>query len=254
MKVKVRRKDSTSNSQSSMTKRVDGVQPDVVEDKKITELEPKRIALAKIGEENYLLDKVTSELFPESGEWWSSCFNRPKTLALSNLPCHLRDDMWLTQYLLNKVNRISISPLTKTQVYDYVRTSLYFNQERNAYEQRIVEWQIKWVLNGGGNYSLPTGMDDDERLNMMPDCDIYFRKIIMKTLMNIGMNRIAIEEGLEKNSHLWREEYMEMAYNIRYNCCGFEDTMIMLPPTDEEHKKNWLAMREYEYYQDHKKV
>ena len=45
---------------------------------------------------------------------------------------------------------------------------------------------------------------------------------------------------------------MEIAYGVEISCGRFEDIMIRTPPTDEEYKKNWLAIREYDYYCTHK--
>ena len=202
---------------------------------------------------DYKLDKITMAMFPQSGSWKSWCFYRPKEVKRENLPCHLRDYNWLTKLFI-ETSKQSFHPahLTTTEVYKYITTSPFFEQERHKYEQRIVEWQINWVLRGGGNYSLPSGMDDDDSLKRMPNCDNLFREIIMLTLSDIGMHKDAINEGLERCSDLWRREYMEIAYGVEFGCGRFEDIMTRTPPTDEEHKKNWLAIREYDYYCTHK--
>lgn len=43
-------------------------------------------------------------------------------------------------------------------------------------------------------------------------CDYAFRKGIVDTLLAIGMDINAIEEGIEKNADMWRDQYMNLAF------------------------------------------
>lgn len=249
MKVKVRIKGTDEEVKRKLTA------TEIVTYKEAEKKESKEIsATTDTSNPNYLLDYTTLKMFPNSGSWKSWCFDKPREVNIGNLPCHLRDYSWLAQLLRNTSfsNNPMNRSITQTEAYKYVTTSPFFEQERHKYEQRIVEWQIRWVLGGGNNYSLPHGMDDDDSLNRMSNCDYLFREIIMLTLSDIGMNKDAINEGLERCSDLWRKRYMEIAYGVEYGCGDFEDIMTKTPPTDEEHKKNWLAAREYEYYHQHK--
>ena len=59
-----------------------------------------------------------------------------------------------------------------------------------------------------------------------------------------------IEEGLEKYSNIWRHSAMERGFTHKYEPVAF---MMETPDkSDANHKQNWLADREYQYYQAHK--
>ena len=45
-----------------------------------------------------VLREEIKSLFPETGIWYSSCFKRPNEVSKMYLPCHLRDNSWLTKY------------------------------------------------------------------------------------------------------------------------------------------------------------
>jgi len=50
-------------------------------------------------EANGILEKAALNFFPKEGTWYSHCFRQPQDLNMSNLPCHLRDDLWLAKML-----------------------------------------------------------------------------------------------------------------------------------------------------------
>ena len=82
--------------------------------------------------------------------------------------------------------------------------------------------------------------------------DLGFRKGIVDTLMAIGMNKDAIEEGIEKNAPKWRNALMERAFENEYESVFLSIYNYDLPPVVPEFKANWLKLRIYEYYQRHK--
>ena len=93
------------------------------------------------------------------------------------------------------------------------------------------------------------------------NCDLGFRKGIVDTLTAIGIEKEAIEDGIEYNADLWRSIFMERAFDHRFEYVSyfpiFGDNCINLNPTklesaNQDFKKNWIRMREYEYYQQHK--
>lgn len=206
-----------------------------------------------------VLDNASREFFPKDGTWYSNCFRRPIELSMSNLPCHLRDDLWLAKMFQQKQK---LGALSSRYVLNYVRNSDVFNEARHDYEMEIVKWQIKFMIDGGEGW-----ICDDEYggdfINFSTVCDLGFRKGVVDTLSKIGMNCEAIEEGIEKNVSLWRDAYMDMAFRNEYDpiffcydLFGSDESLDINKPTlenvDPLHKDTWLKYRRYEYYQRHK--
>lgn len=194
------------------------------------------------------LEKATLEFFPKTGEWWSNCFRRPIELGMANLPCHLRDDVWLAKMLKKDQNLFYMS---YSKILDYVKTSQFFQEKRHEYELEIVKWQINYMRNGGDGWICDDNYGGDICF-LTPVCDLAFRKGVVDTLSKIGMNKDVIEEGLEKFADLWREIYMSSAFRNEYEPV-FYLSAAQVEPAEEEHKENWLKIRRYEYYKRHKK-
>lgn len=193
-----------------------------------------------------ILDKEVESLFPDDGKWYSSCYKQPKELAENNLPCHLRDNKWLAEYIMKKYKHYLAK---KSDIMDYIYKSEKFAKLRHDYEQRIVSWQIDWMNSDGENW-----ICEDDFFMFSTRCDIIFRKGIVDTLSAIGMDKEAIEEGIEKNSDKWLEKYMEHAFRNQYNSV-FLDTYYSgekLEEPSEEHYTMWRKFRLYNYYNKHK--
>ena len=213
---------------------------------------------------NSILDKATLSFFPKNGRWSSNCFQRDSDLLMGNLPCHLRDNIWLAKML--KYNNKLLYISTK-KVLDYIENSELFNQKRREYEDSIVSWQIKWMIGGGDNWITDPQYGGDF-INMDENYDIGFRKGIVDTLSSIGMNKEVIEEGIEKNADIWRDIVMIHAFYNKYRpsmiCADFSgffggkkdetNNKVFLEEIDPEFKDKWLKMRRYEYYQRHKDI
>lgn len=193
------------------------------------------------------LELAALNFFPKEGNWSSSCFNKSRVLVKNNLPCHLRNNEWLAKMLIKDQNLNSYS---YEEVLNFVENSELFNMLRASYEQEIVKWQINYMKKGGEGW-LCDEKYGGEMVFLSPICDIGFRDGIVKTLTSIGMNRYAIEEGIEKYSSIWRDFFMEQAFNNEFDpvFCYFDE---LDSKPDPEHKKNWLKMRKYEYYQNNK--
>ena len=207
----------------------------------------------KIEIEEYL-DKTLENFFPQQGNWKSSCFSKSKELEEINLPCHIRDDSWLADLIIKKYN---LDFSKKNVILDYIVTSKQFNKLRYEYEQRIVSWQINWMNNGGENWIIDQKLGGDLYL-FSPKCDYAFRKGIVDTLLAIGMDIDAIEEGIEKNANKWRENHMKIAFHNLYSVLptyslshSVNENNILEKPS-QEHYEKWLKLRLYEYYIEHK--
>ncbi len=213
--------------------------------------------------ENMMLEMATMTFFPKDGRWSSSCFNHSNALEIKYLPCHLRDNLWLA-LMLKKEELFGINFI---KIYYFVSNSNLFKRKRNEYEQEIVKFQISWMMNGGEGW-ITKEEYGGSMFFLSPQCDLAFRKGIVDTLSRIGMNRDAIEEGIEKNAK-WRDILMDKAFSNEYepvqakfkgNHKPYDDTFkdeknvnsIKLEPVDLEFKNQWLKMRKYEYYQNNK--
>jgi len=190
-----------------------------------------------------ILDKVTDNFFPKNGKWYSHCFKKPNDLVIANLPCHLRDVDWLVKVFSKNIPHISEEFIKK-----YILTSVYFDTKRKEYEQEIVSWQIDWMNNGGENWIVDSNLGG-ELYMFSPHCAEAFRKGILDTLLAIGMDRDAIEEGIEKNSYKWRKKYIELAFSNMYNPIFYQPN---LPQPSQEHFEKWVKIQLYQYYQQHK--
>lgn len=201
-----------------------------------------------------ILEEEIETFFPKDGIWYSNCFSKPKEVGYGNMPCHLRDNKWLTSLMLQKLD---LNNTYYDEVYAYLLSSNEFQEKRHEYELEIVKWQINFTPDG--ECLLMDEAHGSDLWKMTEDCDKSFRWSVKHTLEAIGMNSDVIEEGLEKYSDLWRDTYMKLAFNNRYNpltsipyLIGRNDNFIRLSKPDEKHKEKWLELRKYEYYLEHK--
>lgn len=173
-----------------------------------------------------------------------------KVVDKNNLPCHLRDTKWLAALIMKKYD---LHSLGKEVIEEYVRDSLYFNKLRSEYEQKIVKWQINWMLNGGENWIVDPKYGS-ELVDFSPMYDYAFRKGIVDTLLAIGMDIEAIEEGIEKNADMWQVPIMNTAFNNGFNPVWYriDSNESKLKEVNPLFKESWLKYRKWKYYQEHK--
>lgn len=198
----------------------------------------------KINEE---LENATLNFFPKSGSWTSGCFKKSKELSMSNLPCNLRDDVWLAMMLEKNQN---LSHIKHKEIRKFVKSS-FFQEKIHEYELEIVRWQIKWIMNRGENWIIDENYGGDF-VYLSPVVDLGVRKGVIDTLTAIGMNIDVIEEGIERHANIWRNQMMEIAFENEYKPINFLSESQSIP-VSEEHREKWLQLRRYEYYQRHKK-
>ena len=173
-------------------------------------------------EANVILEEEIKNFFPKEGVWYDNCFSRPREVWSVNLPCHLRDNAWMSQ-LLHKVlkdKRIYIKPHTIKQFMDNSET---FAELRHEYELKIVEWQIDWVMMGGTNWLPPNGSDEFS-LIFSEDYDKIVRDGIVKTLKAIGMDAEVVEEGLV--SDIFAHPQSDVTKDILSNLTNVKTSMV----------------------------
>ncbi len=198
---------------------------------------------------NVILEEEIKEFFPSEGTWLSHCFKQPDEISYDNLPCHLRDNSWMSNLLQNVLYNKGVY-IPQHTIKKFMNNSEEFTNLRHEYELRIVKWEINWISKGGENWLPPNGEDELSML-FSEDIDKIIRGGVVRTLKAIGMNGEIIEEGLEKYADTWRPAAMSMGFIHKYE--PFTFTKGTPESADAKHKQNWLANREYEYYQEHKR-
>lgn len=198
------------------------------------------------------LSQDIKSFFPESGTWNGVCFSQSNDIQRRYLPCHLRDTNWMSQLLSKELYAEKYVHVSPAVIKLFMDTSAEFAKLRHDYELRIVQWQINYITHDGENWLLPEGFDDLSGLTS-PDVDKMIRGGVVKTLRAIGMDGEVIEEGLEKYADLWREDAMLRSCRNLFNpFLSSIKNWSDREPISDSHKKNWLADREYAYYQEHK--
>lgn len=185
---------------------------------------------------------INEQLEKASTDFWESeLFKKPARSWMS----HLRDHNWLATTLREQQH---LDHIDLVQSLNFVQTAPLFIQQRHNCEQELVKRQIEWMVKGGEGWIV-----DEQYGGMMTrfheDSDLGFRKGIVDTLTADGMDLEAIEEGIEKNANLWREKEMNLAFQNRYEPFLMNCDMELVDP---EHRKQWLRIRRYEYYKQHK--
>lgn len=207
------------------------------------------IPLKKLNDDEIvaILEEEIKEFFPKTGIWYSYCFRRPNDIAYGYLPCHLRDNLWMCKLLHKDLNKKGLY-IPQQTIKSFMDTSENFAELRHNYELEIVKWQINWIMGGGENWLMPSGYDEFSLMHS-PDVDKMVRGGVVKTLRAIGMDREVIEEGLEKNPG-WRSICISKGFSNEFEPIKFSARSA--GPADDSHRKNWIAVKEYLYYQEHK--
>lgn len=239
-----------------ITKRKEQSAPKQEDVKLPTPSEEKEIVRSIMSQEEIdaeeILESALKDFFPTTGDWWSSCFDRPTTLYMSNMPCNLRDDEWMAQMFQKQKNLYNF--VNYYDILFFVRNSQVYKEARHNYELEIVKWQIQFIKDGGSGWICDDKYGGDAMM-FTGVCDLGFRKGVLDTLTAIGMNREVIEEGLEKYAYMWRDNYMSRAFSNDYEPFFYlADPNAYLEPIDEEHKSKWIRYRKYEYYKRHKEI
>lgn len=198
-----------------------------------------------------ILEEEIKNFFPKKGAWRSVCFRRSNDIAYINLPCHLRDNAWMSKLFHNSLSHKDID-IPECTIQKFMDSSETFAHLRHEYELLIVKWQINWIMGGGDNWLIPDGYNDLSDL-VSEDVDGLIRGGISKTLRAIGMDHAVIEEGIEKYADIWRPVAMRRGFHNKYEPFVFgEGLLIAADPADSTHRENWIADREYQYYQKYK--
>ena len=198
-----------------------------------------------------MLTKSIESLFPSEGDWSTECYKKPTEYQERNLPCHLRDNDWMAGYIQAQFVKDGVNIPTGS-IKHFLQESKRFQELRHRYELEIVKWQITQMCEGSTNWLrpeiIPIGYGEIS-LHIGRSVDRMFRKGIVNSLSAIGMHKDVIEEGIEKNRDMWLDKYMQQSFDHTYNPKFYDGPQP--ERASEEHRKNWIKTRIYEYYQDH---
>ncbi|MBQ9790760.1 MAG: hypothetical protein IJW24_04145 [Clostridia bacterium] len=219
-----------------------------VKENKKSDEQPKYVVVSDEKEQETILNEEIETFFPENGRWGSNCFRRSSELGFGNLPCHLRDNEWMSQLLEKQLLRKGLSIPAPT-IQQFMNKSDRFNELRHNYELEIVRWQINYMKNDGEGWLIPKGYDDFS-IMVSPDAVDIFRGGVVRTLTAIGMDPEVVEEGIEKNADMFRERYISSGFSNQFEPVHYHRGSPA--PADEEHRQNWLKAKRYEYYCKHK--
>lgn len=203
-----------------------------------------------------IIDTEIERFFPETGAWTGRAYERGYDIAFYYFPCHLRDNNWLSEYLKKRIAYNQKVNVDVNDIFNYIQNDNKFNKKRHEYELRLVRWQICHMLRGGDGWVMPKGCSEVDLL-ISPKVDKIFREGIYLTLTSIGMDSEVVEEGIEKYADLWREGNMRAAFHHVYNPTKYkisDEQIEFVPNIEETHEQNWLKLRLYNYYQDHKEM
>ena len=202
---------------------------------------------------------------------------KKKTSVFSNkyyteeyLPSHIRDDKWMTRYIINKLSQILIPSkflgYNPTNVRMYIAEDQKFNHVRNSYEARVLDKELNILLRECRMADLHDKEVTDANL-MIPSSIInsksaeeMFRLEIIKRASKLNIKKNTIELFLERQNSRWLEYTMGFSYRNRYmpslnnkgNTPLAHGVDIINKIANNE--KHWIHLNELSYYQRHKAV
>ena len=174
--------------------------------------------------ENLLLTTI-NEIFKKNN------ISNIETIHKNNIIRNLRNEEYITRLLLKFHEDI---PYTK--IYDFVKRNQKLHNLINEYEQEVILTYLQqFVIN-----------IEAEEYELI-ELEEIFRRSVINNLTALGINKIAIEECLEINNHLWFEQCVNKS---------FESKFIYDEQSKEYyyHKLYFTKMRRYIYYQRHKYI
>ena len=205
------------------------------------------------------LNSAIRNFFPNTGVWYSSCFNRSKELNIDNLPCHLRDYKWMASMLQKEAN---LYDMDVDVIEGYITNSSLFNSLRDKYEKKIVKWQIEYMINGGEGWIVDSTYGGD--FSTMDDkCVEQFRKGVFHTLISIGIDADVIDFCLQEYSDMWFSKMLNQSFNNMFECThsfpiidgnAVDLNTYDMHKSEPEFRRAWIKLRKYEYYLENKKI
>ncbi len=184
------------------------------------------------------LNFATLNFFPLTGFWDLEILDNKEELTEDNFACNLNNNYWLAQ-MFHKNEELFSIPFS--EILNYVTNSTFFANHKHEYALKIVKWQIMWLMNGGSNYLKIYSDSIVKAFLNSSECDLYFRWWIIETLKQLDLPVEIIQEGLEKNAYLWRNQVMEKTF---FNIYKYNTKELQM------NKEKWLCLRQYKYYQN----
>ena len=195
-----------------------------------------------------ILEEATLNFFNKEPKF--SVKRTYKNYHRDSLIYNLYDNEWLAKALKHQEQ---LSFISIFKIVEYIKTSSFFEEQKQKYIKKLIQNQIKSLLNNHEDYIVDTE-SDVQFLFENPNCDILFRKEIVNTLSSFNIPLETIEEGIEKNLSLWLNKLILLSFN---NTFQFMQTNVENPSVTEmiqTFKNKWIKLRKYEYLKAHKET
>ncbi len=197
------------------------------------------------------------------------------------LPYHLNDKPWLAKYLaevyqhlqsnqallknhkVTKRDAVRAIPLASFE--KYVNESPMFATQRNQYEQDLVKaYAVVSKSQAGDDFYADGATKAQERESIF--YDELLRKRVVGAMRTLGVNRLNVEDALEMNLDLWRDEARAISFlntfkvnkvlaSLKVNnplLEGRTHALVELKKREKELYGKWTTLRNYHYYLNHK--
>lgn len=176
-----------------------------------------------------------------------------------NLPFHLYDTEWLSQYTQKVLQAAKIQP-EPANVAIYVSHAVQFDQARQNYLTRLIKAQTNYMLTNFHPNALTTPEYAANWGHVSPDYDHEFRAEVVNSMMALGIPEHTVEVVLEQSANLWRKPVMKTTFaQTKYPMAQQPTTTGFsreheLWDLKEAHESLWLKKREYEYFHQHHQI
>jgi len=238
----------------------------------------------KLNEKKYLteLDKHFGDFFPSKNFVMQNLSNLSMqdrkykfVYNVIHLPFHTRDVEWLTNYIMDKIQktpRLSVlSDIPYNTLKRYVETSSNFIARRNQYEKDLVCGYINnWLHECCDDYYLKA--EQKQKYEKKRNFDEIFREKVVNAISLLGIDSSIVNLYLEESAHMWRKCVMQKTFMNRLQNSSYfkqfalnDDQRILLSKNNPQVWEKfvnkefdfmnlWLAVREVKYYQQNKRV
>lgn len=191
-----------------------------------------------------LLKEKVDFIFSSNHDINYFCSKRPKSYNLTSLSYHLSDERWLANFIF--LDRSIRNKLSYYEVLSYVRYNSYFLNKRNDFAVKVINNLFMHIE----YFEDVLSLEEKTFILNSASADLIFRDRVMKVLLHMGFSSELANFGLEANQSLWRDKYLKIAFDNRFNPSDLLNEG--LSNASEDFFDLWSKYRIYEYYKRYK--